>query len=63
MMQTRRPADLRAALAQTIVGQEGVIEALLLALLSNGHVLLEGPPGLAKTLACRSLGGGTGGRL
>jgi MoxR-like ATPase len=51
----RRPADLRAALAQTIVGQEGVIEALLLALLSNGHVLLEGPPGLAKTLACRSL--------
>jgi MoxR-like ATPase len=51
----RRPADLRVALAQTIVGQEGVIEALLLALLSNGHVLLEGPPGLAKTLACRSL--------
>jgi MoxR-like ATPase len=51
----RTPADLRTALAQTIVGQEGVIEALLLALLSNGHVLLEGPPGLAKTLACRSL--------
>jgi len=51
----RTPADLRAALAQTIVGQPGVIEALLLALLSNGHVLLEGPPGLAKTLACRSL--------
>ena len=48
-------ADLRAALALTIVGQEGVIEALLLALLGNGHVLLEGPPGLAKTLACRSL--------
>ncbi len=47
--------SLRAALAQTIVGQEGVIEALLLALLGNGHVLLEGPPGLAKTLACRSL--------
>ncbi len=55
MIEARRPADLRAALAQTIVGQEGVIEALLLALLSNGHVLLEGPPGLAKTLACRSL--------
>jgi MoxR-like ATPase len=52
---TRRPADLRAALAQTIVGQPGVVEALLLALLSNGHILLEGPPGLAKTLACRSL--------
>jgi MoxR-like ATPase len=51
----REPAELRVALGQTIVGQEGVIEALLLALLCNGHVLLEGPPGLAKTLACRSL--------
>ncbi len=55
MIAARQPADLSAALAQTIVGQQGVIEALLLALLSNGHVLLEGPPGLAKTLACRSL--------
>ena len=55
MTVVRTPDDLRAALAATIVGQEGVIEALLLALLSNGHVLLEGPPGLAKTLACRSL--------
>jgi MoxR-like ATPase len=55
MIAARRPGDLAAALAQTIVGQQGVIEALLLALLSNGHVLLEGPPGLAKTLACRSL--------
>ena len=51
----RQPATLRAALAETIVGQERVLEALLLALLCNGHVLLEGPPGLAKTLACRSL--------
>jgi MoxR-like ATPase len=55
MIVARTPADLRAALSQTIVGQLGVIEALLLALLANGHVLLEGPPGLAKTLACRSL--------
>jgi MoxR-like ATPase len=54
-MTARRPADLSAALSQTIVGQQGVVEALLLALLCNGHVLLEGPPGLAKTLACRSL--------
>jgi MoxR-like ATPase len=51
----REPAELRAALAQTIVGQESAIESLLLALLCNGHVLLEGPPGLAKTLACRAL--------
>ncbi len=55
MIVERTPSDLRAALAETIVGQEGVIEALLLALLCNGHILLEGPPGLAKTLACRSL--------
>lgn len=54
----RQPAALSAALAETIVGQEGVIEALLLALLCNGHILLEGPPGLAKTLACRSLAAG-----
>ena len=54
-MSTSTPSDLRAALAQTIVGQPGVLEGLLLALLCNGHVLLEGPPGLAKTLACRSL--------
>ena len=55
MIVARKPGDLRTALGATIVGQEGVIEALLLALLCNGHVLLEGPPGLAKTLACRSL--------
>jgi MoxR-like ATPase len=50
-----QPKDLVDALSETIVGQHDVIESLLLALLSNGHILLEGPPGLAKTLACRSL--------
>lgn len=54
-MTSRQPAELRAALSQTIVGQHGVIDALMLALLADGHVLLEGPPGLAKTLACRAL--------
>lgn len=54
-MSAPRPADLAAALAKTIVGQTGTIEALILGLLANGHVLLEGPPGLAKTLACRAL--------
>jgi MoxR-like ATPase len=49
------PAVVTRALERTIVGQEGVIEGLLLGLLCGGHVLLEGPPGLAKTLACRSL--------
>ncbi|MDD2797032.1 MAG: MoxR family ATPase [Bacteroidales bacterium] len=39
----------------TIVGQKHLVESLLIGLLSNGHVLLEGVPGLAKTLAIKSL--------
>jgi MoxR-like ATPase len=42
-------------LSKVIVGQHGMIERLLIGLLSNGHVLLEGVPGLAKTLAIKSL--------
>lgn len=42
---------------KTIVGQRYMIDRLLIALLSNGHVLLEGVPGLAKTLAIKSLAG------
>ena len=42
-------------LSKVIVGQQGMIERLLIGLLSNGHVLLEGVPGLAKTLAIKSL--------
>jgi MoxR-like ATPase len=54
-MNGARPAALMSALRRTIVGQEVAIEGLVLALIGGGHVLLEGPPGLAKTLACRSL--------
>lgn len=54
-MTATRPAALVAALQETIVGQHAVVEALVLGLIANGHVLLEGPPGLAKTLACRAL--------
>ncbi len=50
-----RPRALIDALARTIVGQREVVESLVIALIADGHVLLEGPPGLAKTLACRSL--------
>lgn len=46
---------LRAEIARTIVGQHELVEGLLVALLSSGHVLLEGPPGLAKTLVLRTL--------
>lgn len=40
---------------QTIVGQKHLIESLIIAMLSNGHILLEGVPGLAKTLAIKTL--------
>lgn len=40
---------------RTIVGQKHLVESLLIALLSNGHILLEGVPGLAKTLAIKTL--------
>ncbi len=42
-------------LSKAIVGQQSMVERLLIGLLSNGHVLLEGVPGLAKTLAIKSL--------
>ena len=46
---------LRQEMARVIVGQQHLLDRLLIALLSNGHVLLEGVPGLAKTLALKSL--------
>jgi len=45
--------------SQTIVGQEHMIERLLIGLLTKGHVLLEGLPGLAKTLAIKTLSSAT----
>src|SRR5437667_984631 len=42
-------------LSKVIVGQKYMVERLLIGLLSNGHILLEGVPGLAKTLAIKSL--------
>jgi len=47
---------LRDEIGMAVIGQEAVIERLLVALLANGHVLLEGMPGLAKTLLVNSLG-------
>jgi MoxR-like ATPase len=46
---------INAELDDVIVGQKTMIERLMIALLSNGHILLEGVPGLAKTLAVKSL--------
>src|SRR6202166_3921428 len=57
----RKPQVLLDALAATSGGQPPPLEALLSSLIAGGHVLLEGPPGLAKTLACRALASAVGG--
>ena len=58
----RSPDDAREALnavrrevAKAVVGQDAAVSGLLIALLSRGHVLIEGVPGVAKTLLVRSL--------
>ena len=58
----RQPVDRRAAfqrlrdyLSSQIIGQETLVERLLVALLADGHLLVEGPPGLAKTRAIKAL--------
>jgi MoxR-like ATPase len=53
-VETLAPA-IRAEVAKAIVGQDRTIEQVLVAILANGHVLLEGVPGVAKTLLVRSL--------
>lgn len=52
---TGRLTQLRAEIAKRIVGQEDAVEDVLLCLLTGGHALLEGVPGLAKTLLIRTL--------
>ena len=47
--------ELLGLMKQTIIGQEKLLERLVICLLGNGHVLLEGMPGLAKTLAAKTL--------
>ena len=56
----RTPSRQRSSwteLGRVIVGQRAMLERLLIGLLADGHVLLEGVPGLAKTLAVRTLAG------
>ncbi len=48
-------SQLKQEVAKVIVGQSNMVERLLIALLADGHVLLEGVPGLAKTLAIKTL--------
>ena len=46
---------LKASIGEVIVGQEDLINKILIGLLANGHILLEGVPGLAKTLTVNTL--------
>jgi len=53
--QTKLCGDLESEVAKVLVGQEAMVTRLLIGLLTGGHVLLEGVPGLAKTLTVRAL--------
>jgi MoxR-like ATPase len=53
----RKKAEITAEIKKVIVGQERVIEEILIALFCRGHCLLVGVPGLAKTLLISTLAG------
>jgi MoxR-like ATPase len=59
--ETRRVAEaIRGEIAKAIVGQEDTVEHLLIALVAQGHVLLEGPPGTAKTFLAQCFAASAG---
>ncbi|MDQ0287564.1 MoxR-like ATPase [Desulfofundulus luciae] len=57
---TRRLGEMQEAIGRVIVGQQEVVHQVLIALLAGGHVLLEGIPGLGKTVLVRTIGQVTG---
>ena len=61
--ESRSLQAVRTSLQSVIVGQEALLDGLLIALLADGHVLLEGLPGLAKSLAVSSLARAVGGQF
>ena len=55
--------QLKAEVQKAIIGQEDIIEKTIIAMIAGGHVLLEGVPGLGKTLLVRSLAGALASQL
>ncbi|MFC0683245.1 AAA family ATPase [Novosphingobium clariflavum] len=53
-------ADIREQIAKAVVGQHAAVEHMLIALMARGHVLLEGPPGTAKTFLAQSFAAAIG---
>ena len=51
---------VRTEIARSLVGQTALVDRLLIGLAAGGHLLLEGPPGVAKTLAAKALAAATG---
>ena len=54
---------LRAEMAKVVVGQAATVDLLLIALFAGGHILLEGPPGIAKTLLAQTFAALPGARI
>ena len=52
--------DIKKEVAKVVVGQDGMIDGLLIALLCDGHILIEGVPGLAKTTTVNALASSLG---
>jgi MoxR-like ATPase len=59
----QRLRDVRTEVGKAVVGQEGAVTGLIIALLARGHVLLEGVPGVAKTLLVRTLAAALGAKF